>query len=256
MKTLIIMAIIFSTLAYKSYGQQVPARKTRFPIGFYTTGESNIYGLSVGIGSDTYQNSKEVSVISNGIRIEPLSQSLLIFTLFFFSPDEVHYPREPKDFESFDNKVPNEIINGLNISCGTNAFANLNGITLSAISQTLKNSNGISLSCLGSGSFCNNGIQIAGAGTRATYSNGIIVSALNTEVHRGRGVQIGGFNQYVDFRGLQVGVFNDVETKAEDFRGVQIGIFNNAKKLKGIQIGLINRNEKRILPFINWNFKD
>lgn len=256
MKTFLIMIILSIPLAFRSYSQQPPTRKTRFPIGLYTTGESAIYGLSVGVGSNTYQNSQEVSVISNGIRIEPLSQSLLIVTLFFFSPDEVHYPRDPNDFESFDKKIPNEIINGLNISCGTNAFADLNGITVSAISQTLKNSNGISVAGFGSGSFRNNGIQIAGGGTRATYSNGIIISGLITEVHKGRGVQIGGFNQYVDFRGLQVGVFNDVEMKAEDFRGLQIGIYNNAKKLKGIQIGLINRNEKRILPLINWNFKD
>lgn len=255
MKTLFIIVDLFFSFVSRSYTQE-PIRKTRFPAGLYTNENSSIYGLSFGVGSNTYQNSESVSVVSNGIRIEPLSQSLLIVTLFFFSPDEVNYPREAKDFESFDNKIPNEIINGLNISCGTNAFANLNGITLSAISQTLKNSNGISVAGLGSGSFLNNGLQIAGGGTRATYSNGVIASAIITEVYKGRGVQLGGFNQYVDFHGLQVGVFNDVEMKSEEFRGVQIGIYNNAKKMKGIQIGLINRNEKRILPLINWNFRD
>lgn len=255
MKTFILMAILFFPFGYRAFAQQVPVRKTRFPVGLYTTGNSNIYGLSFGIGSDTYQNSQSVNVVSNGIRIEPISQSLLIFTLIF-GPDEVYYPREESEFKDYDGKIPNEIINGINLSCGTNAFANLNGITLSVISQTLKNSNGISIAGLGSGSFRNNGIQIAGAGTEAVYSNGVIISCLNTKVHQGRGLQIGGFNQYVDFRGLQVGVFNDVEQKGGELRGLQIGLYNNTQKLKGIQIGLINRNEKRILPLINWNFKD
>jgi len=69
-------------------------------------------------------------------------------------------------------------------------------------------------------------------------------------------LQVGGFNQYVHFTGVQAGLYNDLENKSESFTGLQVGLFNRTKKLRGIQIGLININEKRILPFINWNFKD
>lgn len=249
------MAILSFALCSKSFAQNEQPRKTRFPVGLFTRDYSDMYGVSFGVGSNTYQNSTAVNITSNGLRLEPLSQSLLIFTLIF-APDEVNYPCDPADFASFNKKIPNEIINGINLSCGTNAFANLNGITISLISQSLKNCNGISIAGLGSGSFINNGIQIAGAGTSAVYSNGIIISCLNTEVYKGSGLQVGAFNQYVDFTGVQVGLFNDAELCGKEFRGLQIGLYNNTKKLKGLQIGLINRNEKRILPFINWNFKN
>jgi hypothetical protein len=39
-------------------------------------------------------------------------------------------------------------------------------------------------------------------------------------------------------------------------RGVQIALFNSSMNFKGIQIGLWNKNQKRSLPFINWNFKN
>ena len=245
------MATLFFTVI--ACAQQ--KHKTHFPVGLYTKPNTTIYGLSVGVGSNTYQNSDSVSVRSNGIRIEPISQALLIATLIF-GPDQVNYPNDPEDFDAFDKKFPVEIINGLNISCGTNTFANVNGITISGITQSLKNTNGLSVGGFGNSSFRNNGIQIAGAGTSAIYSNGIIISCLNTTVYKGNGLQVGGFNQYVHFTGVQAGIYNDIENKSESFTGLQIGLFNRTKKLKGIQIGLINIIEKRILPFINWNFRD
>ena len=225
--------------------------KARFPIGIFTHQNTSIYGLAIGVGSDIKSGSKESHNTSNGIRIEPISDALLIFTLLL-GPDELNFPKIESEFVDFQNKFPNEIVNGLNVSAGTNAFLNINGITVSAISQSLKQSNGISIGGLGSSSFRNNGIQIGGAGTTTVFSNGIIASTLSTKVHTGTGLQVGCFNQYQNFSGLQVGVFNDVETESESFKGVQIGVFNSTKKLKGIQLGLWNINDKRSMPIINW----
>lgn len=256
MKTnLIVLLMLFLQSSLVNAQDTIAERKLSIPIGIFTSDNRDIYGLSVGIGSDLYMDSEAVGVRSNGIRIEPLSSSLLIATLFF-GPEEVRYPKKQEEFEAFAQKVPNEIINGINLSCGTNAFANVNGITVSALLQSFKDTNGISITGLGSGSFRNNGIQLAGAGTYATYSNGLILSLMNTEINTGTGIQIGAFNHYVNFTGLQLGMCNDINSQAQKFTGLQIGIYNRTKKLKGIQLGLINVNEKRTLPFINWNFKN
>lgn len=232
--------------------QTAQHRKTRFPVGLYTTGDSDIYGLSVGVGSDTYQNSDHVSVRSNGIRIEPVSQSLLIFT-FIFPVDEVTYPKDPGEYPDYAKKIPNEVINGLNLSCGTNAFADVYGVTASLLTQSLRQTNGLSVTGLSSLSFRNNGLQAAAVYSESGFSNGVLAAAIMTRVHDGVGLQIGGlYNDYRTFTGLQIGIFNGGFRKPEKFTGLQIGLFNNAKKLRGLQIGLINKNEKRILPFINW----
>jgi hypothetical protein len=256
MKPIYLLMLTFFLFFSSVKAQVVQHRKTRFPVAFYTTGDSDIYGLSVGIGSDTYMDSDYVSVRSNGIRIEPISQSLLFFTLIF-PIDRVRCPETPKDIKEFAKKIPNEVVNGLNLSCGTNAFADVNGVTFSALVQSLRQTNGLSVSGFSSYAFRNNGIQVAGGFTGVTYSKGLLMALFTTQTHEGKGLQLAAFhNDYNSFTGLQIGAFNGAYGKAEKFTGVQIGIFNNTKKLKGIQIGLINRNEKRILPFFNWNFKD
>lgn len=252
MKTKFIMILTFlSCFGYSQDMVGVFKRKTVFPIGLFSKKNSSIYGVSVGIGSNIEPTLKNNSTNTNGLRLEPISDALLIVTLIF-GPETTYFPTKETDFIAFGNKLPNEIINGMNISSGTNAFVKVNGITISAVSQLIKQSNGISITGFGSSSFKNNGLQIAGAGTSATISNGFIGSFLNTEVFTGKGLQIGGFNQYVNFTGLQIGIFNDVEGESKNFTGLQIGFLNNAKKLKGIQLGLWNSNEKRSLPFINW----
>jgi hypothetical protein len=252
MKTLLMTLTLLTLMATHSVAAQ--GRKTRFPAGLYTTGNSDIYGLSVGIGSDTYTESDTVSVYSNGIRIEPLSQSLLFFTLIF-PVDRVNYPHDEKGYAAFAKKIPNEVINGINLSCGTNAFANVNGITLSAVTQSLKNTNGISIAGMANYAFKNNGIQLSLFNSGALYSNGIMVGGYQTEVHKGRGLHMAfWFNEYKYFNGLMLGVCNGIISKPEQFRGLQIGLVNRTKKLRGIQIGLWNINEKRSQPFINWSF--
>lgn len=254
-KVLIIaLLLIMNVNAQDDFKIDKAKRKIYFPIGLFNKENSDIYGFSFGLGSNVDSGSKEDFVRSNGVRLEPISDALLIATLIL-GPKGIDYPVSIGEINSFNQRCPNEIINGVNLSVGTNSFVNINGFTISAISQSLKNSNGISIAGLGSGSFRNNGIQIAGGGTSSVYSNGIIISYINASVHTGNGVQISSFNDYVNFTGLQVGLVNDIDGISENFSGLQIGLYNCAKKLKGVQLGLINKNEKRTLPLINWNFK-
>lgn len=248
------IATLFIVLTARS--QEVQKRKTRFPVGLYTTENSTIYGLSVGVGSDIHEATDSVSVRSNGLRIEPISQSLLFFTLIF-PVDMVNYPSDEADYAALDKKIPNEIINGINLSCGTNAFANVNGITLSAITQSLKNTNGISIAGIGTCANRSNGMQLSFFNTSALYSNGLMVGGFQTNVYKGRGVNLAfWYNEYKYYDGLMISTCNGVMSRPEQFRGLQIGIINRTKKLKGIQIGLWNVNERRSLPFINWNFSN
>jgi hypothetical protein len=60
------------------------------------------------------------------------------------------------------------------------------------------------------------------------------------------------WNLYKEINGVSIGFVNQTATT----RGLQIGVVNRTNKLKGIQLGLWNKNEKRALPFINWNFSD
>lgn len=250
----LVLVIGLNLYAQDDFKVEVAKKKTYFPVGLFNQKNSNIYGVSLGFGSDLDFGTNENLVRSNGVRLEPISDALLIFTLFF-GPNEVHYPDNVVEFNSFNLRCPNEIVNGINLSAGTNSFININGITLSGISQSLKKSNGISIAGLASGSFRNNGIQIAGGGTSSVFSNGIIASYISSSVHKGNGIQISSFNEYVNFRGLQVGIVNDIYGISERFSGLQIGLYNCTKKLKGVQLGLINKNEKRTLPLINWQFK-
>lgn len=249
------MALSILTVFY-AQAQDTIKHKKRFPMGFYTTGDVDIYGLSIGIGSDTYQDAGYTGVYSNGIRIEPISQSLLAFTLLF-PIDQVRYPDDPALFAAFAKKPVNEQINGLNLSCGTNAFANVNGVTISAIGQSLKNTNGISLGGLSTWSFKSNGLQAGALHSNAVFSNGVLLSVFMAETYKGNGVQLSVFdNRYVHFTGFQAGLFNGLFKtrygRLESFTGVQIGLINCTKKLRGLQIGLWNVNEKRSLPFVNW----
>lgn len=254
-KSLIVALLLFMNVnAQEDFKSDKVKRKVCFPVGLFNKKNSDIYGFSFGLGSNVDFGSNENFVRSNGVRLEPISDALLIVTLFF-GPKEIEYPVNIGEFNSFNQRYPNEIVNGFNLSVGTNSFICVNGFTISAISQSLKNSNGILIAGLGSSSFLNNGIQIASCGTSSVFSNGIIFSYMTSSVHTGNGIQISSFNEYVNFTGLQVGLVNDMDGISEIFSGLQIGLYNCTKKMKGIQLGLINKNEKRILPFINWSFK-
>jgi hypothetical protein len=51
--------------------------------------------------------------------------------------------------------------------------------------------------------------------------------------------------------GVQLGGLANFSKKMD---GLQIALFNKSENFRGLQIGLWNVNQKRKLPFINWNF--
>jgi len=97
-----------------------------------------------------------------------------------------------------------------------------------------------------------NGIQLALLNMEPTKMNGIefhLVGSIESVVN---GLSISVLLSKKDkLNGLGIGVLGNFDTEVN---GVQIGLINKTHKLKGIQIGLWNTNEKRSLPFINWNF--
>ncbi len=56
-----------------------------------------------------------------------------------------------------------------------------------------------------------------------------------------------------DVKGLQIGIWNDVDA----FTGLQIGVVNVADRAYGLQIGVINiiaADDVPFLPVVNWSF--
>ncbi|WP_299113380.1 LA_2272 family surface repeat-containing protein [uncultured Winogradskyella sp.] len=83
-----------------------------------------------------------------------------------------------------------------------------------------------------------NGLELNLTGGFDTQINGVSITPL--------------VNKHFKVNGLSVALLGNFDTQV---KGIQIGLFNKCNNLKGIQIGLWNKNEKRSLPFINWNFK-
>jgi hypothetical protein len=83
-----------------------------------------------------------------------------------------------------------------------------------------------------------NGIAINISGNLHAITNGIAISPV--------------INQHYEVSGLSISFLGNADYK---MRGIQIGLFNRSKDLRGIQLGLWNKNDKRSLPFINWQFK-
>lgn len=82
-----------------------------------------------------------------------------------------------------------------------------------------------------------NGLEINLSGGINTITNGISISP--------------NINKHYSMRGISIAPLGNMDNS---FRGIQIGLVNKTNNSKGIQIGLWNVNEKRSLPFINWNF--
>ena len=96
-----------------------------------------------------------------------------------------------------------------------------------------------------------NGLVISCFGTYTSVTNGINISPWMATSHEINGLSCNLlWNFAVKVNGVSIGIFNS----SLFMKGLQIGLINKAILLKGIQIGLWNKNEKRSLPFINWNF--
>lgn len=97
-----------------------------------------------------------------------------------------------------------------------------------------------------------NGVQIAFLNIEPTVMNGIEIHMAGSYGTLVNGVSVGLIvNKRYRLNGLGVAVVGNHDAIVN---GVQVGLFNTASKLKGFQFGLWNKNEKRSLPFINWNF--
>ncbi len=83
-----------------------------------------------------------------------------------------------------------------------------------------------------------NGLELNLTGGFDTKVNGLSISSV--------------INKHMMVNGVDIAILGNFDAQVN---GIQIGLFNKCDNLKGIQLGLWNKNNKRSLPFINWNFK-
>lgn len=100
-----------------------------------------------------------------------------------------------------------------------------------------------------------NGLQLSLINMEPTVTNGLeinVSSNINTYAVT-NGMSISPFfNLHHEMKGVSVAPLANVGQKC---RGIQIGLYNKCSDFRGIQIGGWNENGKRKLPLINWNFK-
>lgn len=100
-----------------------------------------------------------------------------------------------------------------------------------------------------------NGLQLSLINLEPTVTNGLeinVSSNVNTyAVTNGMSVSPF-FNLHHEMKGVSVAPLANIGQKC---RGIQIGLYNQCKDFRGIQIGGWNENGRRKLPLINWNFK-
>lgn len=227
MRNLLFIYIIFVAISISS---QEFDKKTTYVLGTFHTENTTINGVSFGAFPNL--NKKVRNVKTNGIRLE-------IPGLGFLAPmgngsNVSRIDRIAEKFNKYKYRF-DEISNGINISTGTIGNVSFNGVTLGVVAQFGIINNGFAIAGLWNAMHISNGVQIAFMLNETLYSNGIQASLHNRSL-RMKGLQIGGRNF------------------SKEVYGVQIGFMNSSIKTKGIQIGIWNVNEKRKLPFINWNF--
>jgi len=194
-----------------------------------------VNGMALGIG---HFWTKNMPCKINGLNIEVNPVSPILF--LFQDPDYV------------ENDSLRMTMNGLHLSTG--GFAG--GIKLNGAGVSLYNVN-----------YATNGFTVNGLYNVSKTLNGLHISGLYNVADKARGMLVAGANDVADFGGFRIGIYNKSVTTAglnigvvnlnkEGMHGLQIGVFNRTGKCKGLQIGLWNSNNKRSLPFINWNFKD
>lgn len=100
-----------------------------------------------------------------------------------------------------------------------------------------------------------NGLQLSIINMEPTVTNGLeinVSSNINTYVVT-NGMSVSPFfNVHHEMKGVSVAPLANIGQKC---RGIQIGLYNQCKDFRGIQIGGWNENGRRKLPLINWNFK-
>ena len=218
-------------------------------LSFFNNPSEKVYGISTGLIQQRIQPDGFTST-TYGLRLEPFGKGFSIL----FVP-EIGFPQDSLKFEKHFRYKPTEVVNGLAVSGGYISFADVNGISISGGVQALRKVNGVSFSGYDNYAYKSNGLHLSLNASVAYHSRGALISAMNSGVVDGIGLQMAGFNDFIDFKGLQIGLWNNIDGLANSFYGVQLGLFNSTRKLRGLQLGLWNKNEKRSLPFINWQFK-
>lgn len=90
-------------------------------------------------------------------------------------------------------------------------------------------------------------------GISETYNCGLFLNGLSGFCYKVKGVQISGLiNNIQALEGIFIAALGNVTTNA---RGLQIGLINKCKTGNVVQIGLFNRIGKRVIPFVNFQFK-
>lgn len=99
------------------------------------------------------------------------------------------------------------------------------------------------------------GINLSGSGTMGYCNiNGLSAGFCAQVVNKVNGASAVIMQNYVQVsNGIQASF---MITEAYKMRGLQIGAYNKSHHTRGIQIGLWNVNERRKMPFINWNFRN
>lgn len=266
MKQLITLAIILM-LSSLHLNAQVVKQKIRGPIWITDDKNTDVIGLSLAAyPKGLFQGEETPLSRTFGVKLElfPLSP------LFFLAPSS---PLSNSDisFQKVLEADVNEKIYGFNIETGNFSSKDVygisitgiihysrknNGISAAGLSNFIERANGIVMAFGGNSVYKGNGVLIAGPfGNASTHFNGLAIGFGGNEIEKFSGVMIGGpFNNKASFlKGVQIGGENYIINRG---RGLQIGIFNSAKNFKGIQLGLWNKNDKRALPFLNWQFSN
>lgn len=218
--TITVIALVLISLS--TYAQRY---KNVFPVGTYHAPNTTINGISGGFISTPDQRSN-----TNGLKIEMPGAGIVLPLV----------PRSPistteGEYSQFINEPVVSRVNGMILSpFGTTGKSNVNGVSLGYIAQLNGITNGISASM---------GINFA------ETHNGIQLGGIFNIVYKANGLQISAQNSAQVSNGIQAGIINS----SSHHYGLQIGLVNRARHQKGLQLGLWNENEKRKLPFINWN---
>ncbi|WP_109438727.1 LA_2272 family surface repeat-containing protein [Aquimarina sp. AU119] len=219
-----ILIIIVLLISISVVGQN---RKTYFPAWTFHSSNSDIIGLSLGVVPKDFLNENNTTLTrSYGVRLE--APGLGVF--YFMAPSTLISG-------GADMKSLTDHVYGINISGGSIGDIAVDGISGALMGQYLQRVNGIAF---------------AGIGNSIEEQRGISLSIYGNEMYEGFGISASVLgNQTYYYTGVQIGAINDIEVKGV---GLQIGLFNKSTNHRGIQIGLWNKNEKRSLPFINWQF--
>jgi len=217
-----IVVVIMMLISVSIFGQK--NRKAYFPVWSYHSENSDIYGLSLGVlPKDTFNDTSLTR--SYGVRVEAPG-----FGLFYFMA--------PKSFIRGGAKKDKiiEKVYGFNLSGGSLRGMEVNGFSAGFVGQYLQKMNGIA---------------IASIGNSVEEQKGVMIAFMVNEMYTGTGLSVALGNHADYYKGIQIGGSNGIEKKGT---GLQIGVYNDSKDFRGIQIGLWNKNERRSLPFINWQF--